>query len=108
MTNNESADYLSPVTNNGAQTKTNNHTNMAKPTLKPIVKKTTPAVPATPAPAPAESKEKRIRGNVLGFYTPSELAELIGEDTKIGVSIKGLKIAITEATVSAKLKAVGL
>ena len=61
---------------------------MAKNTAKKPSLKPTPS-PATPAPV--AEKATKVRGPVLVEKTPAELANLIGEDTKVGVSIKHLK-----------------
>ncbi len=65
-----------------------------------MAKKSTPAI-ETEAPASSRSK-------VLKQFTPSELKDLVGADTKIGVSLKELKIIVLKKGADAILAEAGL
>lgn len=67
---------------------------------KNMAKKATPSI-ETAATTSTRSK-------VLKQYTPSELRELIGADTKIGVSLKELKLIVLKAKTAEILKEAGL
>lgn len=87
-----------------------NNTTMAKntktsPATKPSLAKA--PVETTPVAVPAETKRSK-RGVVLKALTASEIRELVGEDTKIGVSIKSLKAAVLAQTSAKALAAAGL
>lgn len=77
------------LANNGAQNKNKN-----------MAKKATPSIETA---APTKTRDK-----VLKQYTPSELRELIGADTKIGVSLKELKLIVLKAKTAEILAEAGL
>lgn len=77
---------------------------MAKPT---IVTSTSDTSTATTAPVAVVAGTK-VRSKVLTQYTPNELIALIGGDTKVGVSLKELKVIVLKAKSDEILASVGL